>query len=94
MARRIIAFTVALLAATAAFAQSRGVSAEDYFAFETVGDPHFSPDGASIAYTVTTVDQKLNRRSTNIWIVPADGSPRAGARDHRAAVVDEPALEP
>jgi dipeptidyl aminopeptidase/acylaminoacyl peptidase len=74
MGRRIIAFAVALLAATPVFAQVRGASAEDYFAFETVGDPHFSPDGASIAYTVTTVDQKLNRRSTNIWIVPADGS--------------------
>ena len=33
-----------------AAAQTRGVTAEDYFAFETLGDPHFSPDGATIAY--------------------------------------------
>src|SRR5476649_754437 len=55
-------------------AQTRGVTAEDYYAFETLGDPHFSPDGSTIAFVVTTVDQKQNRRRSEIWIVPADGS--------------------
>ena len=56
------------------FAQTRGMTSEDYFAFETLGDPHFSPDGSTIAYVVTTVDQKQNRRRTAIWSVAADGS--------------------
>ena len=43
-------------------AQTRGMTSEDYFAFETLGDPHFSPDGSTIAFVVTTVDQKQNRR--------------------------------
>ncbi len=55
-------------------AQTRGATAEDYYSFETVGDPRFSPDGSTIAFTVTTVDQKQNRRRTAIWSVPADGS--------------------
>src|SRR5437867_3543050 len=55
-------------------AQTRGVTAEDYFAFETLGDPQFAPDGSTIAYVVTTVDQKQNRRYSTIWSVPADGS--------------------
>ena len=57
-----------------ASAQSRGVAAEDYFAFETLSDPHFSPDGTTIAFVVTTIDQKQNRRRSQIWSVPADGS--------------------
>src|SRR5438132_12484254 len=60
-------------------AQTRGVTAEDYFAFETLGDPRFSPDGSTIAFVVTTVDQKQNRRRSAIWSVPADGSREAMA---------------
>ncbi len=56
-------------------AQSRrGVTAEDYFAFKSVGDPHLSPDGKVVAYVLTTIDQKKNRRESSIWVVPADGS--------------------
>src|SRR5258708_5358131 len=71
-------FVFALLFAVApVLAQTRGVTAEDYFAFETLGDPHFSPDGATIAFTVATVDQKQNRRYTTIWTVPSNGSASA-----------------
>src|SRR3954454_2448164 len=69
----VSALALVLLAAPG-FAQSRGMTAEDYFAFETLGDPHFSPDGSTIAYVVTTVDQKQNRRRSEIWSVRADGS--------------------
>jgi dipeptidyl aminopeptidase/acylaminoacyl peptidase len=74
---RIGAFAlVAVLALAAAdsLAQTRGVTAEDYFEFETLGDPRFSPDGASIAFVVTAVDQKQNRRRSEIRMVPSDGS--------------------
>ena len=61
-------------------AQTRGMTSEDYFAFETLGDPHFSPDGSTIAFVVTTVDQKQNRRRSAIWSVPSDGSREPVAR--------------
>ena len=64
---------IAALAAPAA-AQTRGVSAEDYYAFEFLSDPHFSPDGSRIAYVVTTIDQKQNRRIASIWAVAADAA--------------------
>jgi Tol biopolymer transport system component len=70
---------VALTLAFPALAQTRGMTSEDYFAFETLGDPHFSPDGSTIAFVVTTVDQKQNRRRSAIWSVPADGSREATA---------------
>ena len=66
-----------LVLALAAAAQTprRGVTAEDYLAFEQAGDPQISPDGKSVAYTVTTIDQKANRRFTRIWMIPEAGSP-------------------
>jgi dipeptidyl aminopeptidase/acylaminoacyl peptidase len=63
-----------ILVSGGALAQTRGVTPEDYFAFQTPGDPRFSPDGSTIAFVVTTVDQKQNRRRSEIWSVPADGS--------------------
>src|SRR5262245_46445581 len=60
--------------APSAFAQTRGVSAEDYYSFETLSDPRFSPDGAIVAFVVTKADEKQNRRRGAIWSVPADGS--------------------
>ena len=52
----------------------RGITAEDYYAFEFVGDPRLSPDGRWVAYVVTTVDQRQNRRLSQIWLAAADGS--------------------
>src|SRR4029077_5094157 len=46
-----------LLAATMGIA-ARGITAEDYFAFESIADPHISPDGHQIVYTVTTIDRQ------------------------------------
>jgi dipeptidyl aminopeptidase/acylaminoacyl peptidase len=66
---------IALLAALPVLAQPRrGVTAEDYLAFETAGDPQISPDGKSVAYTVTTIDAKANRRMSRIWMAAIDGS--------------------
>jgi len=56
------------------FAQRRGVTAEDYFSFENVNDPQISADGKRVAYIVTTVDEKANRRMSRIWTVALDGS--------------------
>ena len=51
----------------------RGVTAEDYLAFEFVSDPRVSPDGKLVAYVITTVDQKQNRRHSSIWMTTTDG---------------------
>jgi dipeptidyl aminopeptidase/acylaminoacyl peptidase len=65
---------MSLAAASLAAAQTRGVTPADYYAFEVLSDPRFSPDGSTIAFVLTTVDQKANRRRGEIWTVPADGS--------------------
>jgi dipeptidyl aminopeptidase/acylaminoacyl peptidase len=69
------ATALVVLACTAtASAQTRPVTAEDYYLFDSVSDPRFSPDGSTIAFVITSVDQKQNRRRGAIWSVPADGS--------------------
>jgi dipeptidyl aminopeptidase/acylaminoacyl peptidase len=73
--RSAVAFVItASLGIPFVSAQTRGVTAEDYFAFETLADPQFSPDGSTIAYVVTRVDKEQNRRRSEIWTVAADGS--------------------
>ena len=71
------ALAVSLLL-TCAAAQSvrgpRGITAEDYYAFEFLSDPRLSPDGRWAAYVVTTVDQRQNRRLSQIWLAATDGS--------------------
>ena len=58
----------------AAVAQTRGITPQDYFAFELVSDPRISPDGARVVYIVSRVDRALNRRISSVWIAPTDGS--------------------
>jgi dipeptidyl aminopeptidase/acylaminoacyl peptidase len=65
---------IVLLFCVSAFAK-RGVTPEDYFAFENINDPHLSPDGKQVAYVVGTVDQKKNRRVTSVWLVSTEGRP-------------------
>src|SRR3984893_10195265 len=45
----------------------RGITPEDYLAFQFVSDPHLSPDGKVVAYVVTTINQKKNRRDSAVW---------------------------
>jgi dipeptidyl aminopeptidase/acylaminoacyl peptidase len=70
-----ILLPLALIAAAVApaSADKRGVTPEDYFAFESIGDDHISPDGRQVAWVLTTVDQPKNRRDNSVWVVAADG---------------------
>jgi len=64
-----LAFGTALEAA-----DRRGITPEDYFSFQFISDPHLSPDAKLVAYVVTTIDQKKNRRDSAIWLLPVNGS--------------------
>src|SRR5213595_1849313 len=70
----ICVFCFSLVAATAIAQAPRGVTPEDYFAFEFASDPNISPDGKLVAYVVTKVDRAQKRRNSSIWVVAADGS--------------------
>src|SRR4051812_23371936 len=77
-----------------AAAQARGVTPDDYLAFETPGDPHFSPDGRTVVYTVSHVDVKQNRRVSPIWIVAAHASSAPRQLDTRPPSATHPRRRP
>ena len=62
------------IASTIAGQSLRGITPEDYFAFEFLSDPHISPDGKLVAYVVTKIDRAQNRRNSLIWMVATDGA--------------------
>lgn len=46
----------------------------DYLEYEQVRDARISPDGSLVIYTRRWVDQKIDRWSSALWIMDADGS--------------------
>src|SRR3954451_840908 len=47
---------------------------EDVYALTSVVDPRLSPDGRSVADTVSRVDEEADAYRTAIWVAPLDGS--------------------
>ncbi len=69
--RRLPALLV-LLGITAAsaplHAQPRGLTPQDAMRLVSIGDVALSPTAAHVAFTVTTVNEKDNNRSTALWL--------------------------
>src|SRR5436190_5630468 len=74
---RKLTVTLALIVCIVGLASAqttRGVTPEDYFAFEFASDPNMSPDGKLVAYVITKIDRAQNRRNSSIWMAATDGS--------------------
>src|SRR5947207_8172352 len=70
-----VLFAFVLINASVSMAQTRrGVTPEDYFAFEFASDPNMSPDGKLVAYVISKIDRAQNRRNSSIWMAATDGS--------------------
>ena len=63
----LVAISLAQISVASPPSNGRGITPEDYFAFEFLSDPRLSPDGKLVSYVVTTVDQKQNRRHSSVW---------------------------
>ena len=57
----------------------RPLAIEDFYRIKTVGAPALSPDGAWVAFTVSTRVEATNTETGEVWLVPSDGS-RPAAR--------------
>ena len=68
---------VLLIAATpggeGAAQSRRPLQPDDIFELKSVGDARISPDGAWVAYTVTTLDRKEDNSDTDIYMVSTSG---------------------
>ncbi|MBI3568778.1 MAG: S9 family peptidase [Gemmatimonadetes bacterium] len=64
---------VTLLAQQPATAAPRAMQPNDWHRVRTLSTPAMSPDGKRVAFTVTTVVERENRRHSEIWVVPTSG---------------------
>ena len=65
---------VGICGATSSTAPSRRpLQPDDIVSLKNVGDPRISPDGAWVAYTVTSLDKKEDNSDTDIYMVAASG---------------------
>jgi dipeptidyl aminopeptidase/acylaminoacyl peptidase len=71
--KRFAALAALLFLAFAAFAEKRAFSIEDLYRIRTITDIALSPDGKSVAFTVSTPDLARAKRTTTIWMVDSDG---------------------
>ena len=73
----VIIMMVASLAAQDASpstaSQKRSLTERDLFDFVWVANPQLSPEGARVAFTRVTVDEKRTNYETSIWIAATDG---------------------
>ncbi|MGH9415762.1 MAG: S9 family peptidase [Terriglobales bacterium] len=69
--------TAAIALTSVALAQApvkqRPLRVDDLSAIQAVADARCSPDGRWVAYTVSTVDVKADRRHTHVWMAPYAG---------------------
>ncbi len=51
----------------------RPLEVDDLFSIQRVGNPHISPDGQWVAYTVGSTDLEKDKSETRVWMIPASG---------------------
>ena len=68
-----VALTGMALLCTGELAAQRPVEAKDLLRIREVTDPQLSPDGAWVAYTVSTADTLEDKRDADIWMSSWDG---------------------
>ncbi|HEV8195428.1 MAG TPA: S9 family peptidase [Gemmatimonadales bacterium] len=74
----IAAGAVSLLATPGSLlAQKQPITFETFLALQISGDPRLSPDGRTVAFTVTVPSLQDNRNVSRVWIAPvAGGTPK------------------
>lgn len=55
----------------------RPITAEDLYRLQIISDPQISPDGKHVLFCVQSVDEKTEKKHSNLWLVnTAGGEPR------------------
>ena len=67
-------FLLVLALVQTAAAQKRPVELKDYYKLETVSEPVLSPDGLRVAFMRTHIIEADNKRRSEMWVAPSDGS--------------------
>jgi dipeptidyl aminopeptidase/acylaminoacyl peptidase len=76
--------------AAAPASERRLLAVDDLYQLGEVADPHLSPEGTWVAYTVQRLDRKQDEETSDIYMVPLAG----GAALRLTAAADKPAASP
>ena len=78
---RVVALTLAASVSLASVSSAqtptdapRPLRSSDIYRVRDIGGGRISPDGAWIAYTVTTTDSSRDKRDSDVWMVSWDGT--------------------
>src|SRR5262245_37237932 len=71
--KRVLPLVLLCIAAAALAQSKRAFTIEDLYRAKGVGELTLSPDGKTLAFTVTTSDLPRAKRTTKIWLMDADG---------------------
>jgi dipeptidyl aminopeptidase/acylaminoacyl peptidase len=77
VSRQRILFALCLLTfvwVSATAQAKRALELKDYYRIESVDNPAISPDGKWVAFVRGYIIEAENRRQSEIWLVPSDGS--------------------
>jgi dipeptidyl aminopeptidase/acylaminoacyl peptidase len=97
MKLRLICLLPALAAAAAMAAEAPGkrpITHEDVWLMKRVGRPALSPDGRHIVVPVAEPAYDDERKSTDLWLIPADGSAAPRRLTFSTAAESNPAWSP
>jgi dipeptidyl aminopeptidase/acylaminoacyl peptidase len=88
---QIIAVFAALSVTSAAHA-GRALAPEDWYRFQALSDLQIAPDGATVAYLVTSYDKPSDESRSSLWVAPWVGG--EGVQLTRGDSVSEPRFSP
>ena len=87
---RLVCLAVALVV-PCLFGAKAPITHEDVFLMKTVGAPSASPDGKWAVFSVSEPSYNTAEASSDLWIVPTDGSQAARRLTHTKAAESSPA---
>ncbi len=73
--RPLMFVAVASLTLGSVASGQRAMQPSDWHRLTTVSQPAMSPDGRVVAFTVTTVNERENKRHQEVWVVPTTSGP-------------------
>jgi dipeptidyl aminopeptidase/acylaminoacyl peptidase len=93
MLKRTLPFLLLLLS-TAALAQKQPLTHETMWLMKRVGAPSISPDGKWVVFSVTEPAYDSKEQTSDLWLVPADGSAQPRKITSMKAGESDPAWSP
>src|SRR6478672_11945670 len=75
--KRLTTFLATVLVAAAAIAAKQPITHETLWLMKRVGAPNLSPDGRWVVFSVTEPSYDSKEQTSDLWVVPADGSAKA-----------------